>query len=55
MTKSIKGMTFDFTITAILIFIGLITIVPFLYIVVVSFATPSEYIQKAGAFIFPSK
>ncbi|MFH5181371.1 carbohydrate ABC transporter permease [Paenibacillus sp. TAB 01] len=48
-------MTFDFTITAILIFIGLITIVPFLYIVVVSFATPSEYIQKAGAFIFPSK
>ncbi|MCU6793032.1 carbohydrate ABC transporter permease [Paenibacillus sp. WQ 127069] len=55
MKRNIRGWTFDFAVTSILTFAGVITIIPFLYIVLVSFATPSEYIQKAGAFIFPTE
>ncbi|BFT70889.1 carbohydrate ABC transporter permease [Paenibacillus sp. P36] len=55
MTRNVKGLTFDLLVTIILIFAGIVTIIPFIYIVIVSFATPSEYIQKAGAFILPSE
>lgn len=55
MTRNVKGLTFDLLVTIILIIAGIVTMIPFLYIVIVSFATPSEYIQKAGAFILPSE
>ncbi|MBW7456277.1 carbohydrate ABC transporter permease [Paenibacillus sepulcri] len=55
MTRTFRGFSFDLVVTLILVFAGVITIIPFLYIIVVSFATPSEYIQKAGVFVFPSE
>jgi putative aldouronate transport system permease protein len=55
MQKNIRSLTFDSCVTVTLIFAGLVTILPFLYVVFVSFATPSEYTQKAGAFLIPTE
>jgi putative aldouronate transport system permease protein len=48
-----KVMSFDVVIMAVLILVGLITILPFLYILFVSFASPSEYIRTSGVFLIP--
>ncbi|TBL72724.1 carbohydrate ABC transporter permease [Paenibacillus thalictri] len=55
MTRNLKGTSLDAIITALLLLAGIATLLPFLYVVFVSFSSPSEYIRKAGAFLIPSE
>lgn len=52
--KSIGSRIFNLINYSLLILISIITIVPFIYIVAVSFATPEE-VAKGGLMLFPTK
>ncbi|WP_019534784.1 carbohydrate ABC transporter permease [Paenibacillus ginsengihumi] len=52
--KSIGSRIFNVINYSLLILISIITIVPFMYIVAVSFATPEE-VAKGGLMLFPTK
>ncbi|MEK3916099.1 carbohydrate ABC transporter permease [Paenibacillus sp. FSL H7-0331] len=45
----------DTAVVSILIIAGVATILPFLYILVISFTDPSEYIRTAGLILIPEK
>ncbi|ALS28103.1 ABC transporter permease [Paenibacillus sp. 32O-W] len=52
--KSIGSRIFNLINYSLLILISIVTIVPFIYIVAVSFATPEE-VAKGGLMLFPTK
>ncbi|BFT74378.1 MULTISPECIES: carbohydrate ABC transporter permease [Paenibacillus] len=55
MRESFGDRIFGMAIVLLLVVIGIITLFPLYYVFVVSFTEPSEYIEKYGFVLFPSK
>lgn len=55
MRESFGDRIFGMAIILLLVVIGIITLFPLYYVFVVSFTEPSEYIEKYGFVLFPSK
>lgn len=55
MKESIGDRIFGMANVLLLVVIGIITLFPLYYVFVVSFTEPSEYIEKYGFVLFPSK
>ncbi|MBD2870057.1 carbohydrate ABC transporter permease [Paenibacillus arenilitoris] len=53
MKRSISGRLFDAANITVLALVGILTLFPLYYVVVVSFTDPAEYIRKQGYVLFP--
>ncbi|WP_438347782.1 carbohydrate ABC transporter permease [Paenibacillus sp. FA6] len=55
MKEGLGDRLFNIANIVLLVVIGLVTLFPLYYVFIVSFTDPSEYIEKSGFVLFPSK